>query len=93
MAARKDNQLDGAELTKHLDDLDEAQHGLSTLAVVCGEEQRTALEKAIEYFDKLADEIRDKAKLERLEPLSGEVDAVWRAVIAAERHDIGASSR
>jgi len=93
MAARGDNQLADPLLTKHLDDVDEAQHGLSTLAVVCGQEQRTALEKAIEDFDKLADEIRDKARLERLEPLSREVDAVWRAVVAAERNDVGASSR
>jgi hypothetical protein len=80
------------ELAKHLDDLDEAQHGLSMLAVFCGEDQRTAVDQAIEQFDDLADEIRDKPPVGKLASVSKRVHQVWKDVIAAERKDIGASS-
>jgi len=93
MAARLVAELPPDELTTHLDDLDEAQHGLSLLAVFCGEDQRSAVDEAIERFDELADQIREKPPVKDLEPLSAGVHAVWVAVVAAERHDIGASSR
>jgi hypothetical protein len=93
MAARCVDELPaGDELTKHLNDVDEAQHGLSLLAVYCGEDQRTAVEKAIKQFDDLADEIREKPGVERLNSLSDGIHEVWVAVVAAERNDIGAGS-
>ena len=83
------------ELSKFLDDLDEAQHGLSMLAVVCGEGQRERLDAAIKRFDKLADEMRKKPPpaLDRLRSLAAEIDEVWNVVLAAESHDVSTSSR
>lgn len=81
------------ELLAHLDDVVDAQHGLSMLLVVCGEQQRAALRGAVESYDRLVDDMldREKARARRQEISTG-VDNVWSNVLDAERADIGTPS-
>jgi hypothetical protein len=58
MLIRGYRQLDkDKELQPFLDDLVEAQHGLSVVLLVCGAKQETTLKTAIDEFDKLVDEL------------------------------------
>jgi hypothetical protein len=50
-------ELQKEELPQYLDDLVEAQHGLSMVLTVCGEKQKDQLNEAIDVFDKLVDKL------------------------------------
>lgn len=85
------SQVPKDELPTFLDDLVDAQHGLSMLLVACGEDQRPKVRDAVEEFDKLVDAMLAKPPPagERLVEVSTGVDEVWNIILAAEREDLG----
>jgi hypothetical protein len=85
------SQVPRGELPTFLDDLVDAQHGLSMLLVACGEAQRLKVRDAVEQFDRLVDAMlaNPPPAGQRLVEISTGVDDVWNIVLAAERADLG----